>query len=59
MIDLLLTERLAARRTRASRYRCESCDRAFEGWGPVETIRCPDCSTPVGHASDSRTPRER
>ena len=55
MIDLLLTERLAARRTRASRYRCESCERAFEGWGDRETIRCPDCSTPAGDASDSPT----
>jgi rRNA maturation endonuclease Nob1 len=53
MIDLLLLERLARRRTQSARYRCHACGREFEGWGPSETIRCPDCLRPVVAATDS------
>jgi rRNA maturation endonuclease Nob1 len=53
MIDLLLLERLASRRTQSARYLCHACGREFEGWGPRETIRCPDCLTPVVADTDS------
>jgi predicted amidophosphoribosyltransferase len=55
MIDLLVMERLARRRSQAAHYRCEACDRGFEGWGSPETIRCPDCSTPVDVDAGSAT----
>jgi rubrerythrin len=59
VIDLLVMERLARRRSQAAHYRCGACGREFEGWGPPETVRCPDCSTPVegdaGGATDAET----
>jgi rubrerythrin len=47
MFDLLIMERLARRRGHVARYRCNACGREFEGWGSPETVRCPECSTPV------------
>jgi rRNA maturation endonuclease Nob1 len=55
VIDLLLLERLARRRSRTARYRCHACDREFEGWGSPETVRCPDCLTVVAVEDDGDT----
>ena len=55
MLDLLLAERLARRRTQADHYRCDSCGREFEGWGLRQTIRCPDCKTLVGDVGSAES----